>query len=245
MHSWKRLLAVGIITLVAGLIVMLPARVVHNWLSPPTLQMAGISGTVWNGRASSLLVEGLYLGNVRWQFRPLRLLTGKLAYQLQADLPGGFVESQLAAGLTGRVYIDTLNAALPISAVRGLLNNDDISGDISLQLDTLELVDGLPVKALGRGGVSNLVVRALAPGAIGNFSIEFQNTDNGVTGIVEDISGMLDVAATLQVNADRSYSLVGQVGATANATPGIEQQLRFLGSPDSRGLREFRLEGAL
>ncbi len=245
MTAWKRLLAIGAAVWLVGLLTMLPARVVHHWFSPPELQMSGISGTIWNGRASALQVQGLYLSNVRWSMQPLRLFTGKLAYLIQADPPGGFMTTRFAIGLNGRLHFNELQAALPIAALGAAIRNDDLGGDVTLQLDELELVDGLPTRALGQAGVANLLIKSLAPGPLGTFSVEFQNADNGITGIVEDVSGMLDVAATLQVNADRSYSLIGQVGTTQNAVPSIEQQLRFLGTANARGLREFRLEGAL
>jgi hypothetical protein len=50
---------------------------------------------------------------------------------------------------------------------------------------------------------------------------------------------------TIAISPDRSYSLVGDVAARPGAPPSIEQQLRFLGSADDRGFRQFRFEGQL
>ena len=71
-------------------------------------------------------------------------------------------------------------------------------------------------------------------------------TNNGqITGTVEDVSGVLDVSGQITINADRSYSFIGDVAALPGAPPSIEQQLRFLGSADQRGMRQFRFEGRL
>jgi hypothetical protein len=66
-----------------------------------------------------------------------------------------------------------------------------------------------------------------------------------ISGVVEDLSGVLDVSGTFVLNRDRTYSFVGQVAANANAPDTVLEQLRFLGSPDERGRREFRFEGRL
>lgn len=245
MSTVRRLLLFGTAMLVAGLLVLLPARVVHHWLLPEPLQMAGIDGTVWSGGAREVQVAGLYLRNLRWTIRPLALFTGRLAYRLQADPPGGMLETDVAVGLTGTVHFATLNAALPIAALQGMARMDDIDGNVSVQLEDVELVDGWPTQLRGRVAVSSLLVKALAATPLGDFRAEFQSDDETIVGSVEDMSGMLDVAATLTLDADRSYSLIGQVGPTPTASTSVVEQLRFLGSPDARGLREFRLEGRL
>ncbi len=245
MTSWKRLLSTGGSVFLLGLFTLLPARVIHHWVSPDALQLAGIEGTVWNGAANEAFIDGMYLQNLRWSMRPFALFTGSLAYALQAEPVGGFLDATVAVSLGGTVRVSALNAALPLQALQNVVRVDGISGDISLQMAEIRLADGWPTHAAGQAGLSNLVLRALAPAPLGNFQVEFQNTDTGVLGSVQDVSGMLKVAATLQLNPDRSYTLLGQVGPTATATPAIVEQLRFLGSPDARGLREFRTEGSL
>ncbi len=80
---------------------------------------------------------------------------------------------------------------------------------------------------------------------IGDFRADFTSADGLITGNVEDVSGVLDVAGVISINADRSYSFIGQVAALPGAPPSIEQQLRLLGSADERGRRPFRFEGRL
>lgn len=245
MGSWKRLLMAGLAVFAAGLIVRLPAAAVHGWFSPPGLKLAGIEGSIWNGGAREAEIEGVYLRNLRWDWQALQLFTGRLAYALEADPVSGFIDARAALTLAGNIHIAELNAALPLSALQSALRSDDIAGDISLKLSDVRITDGWPAELQGQAGASNLLVRALAPNPIGNYRAEFQTTGDAIIGSIEDVSGMLDVAATLTLRPDRSYSLIGRVAPTATATPPVVQQISFLGSPDARGLREFRLEGAL
>ena len=46
-----RYLAIGLVTLLLGLVIFFPARVAYRWFVPDTISFAGISGSVWNGGA--------------------------------------------------------------------------------------------------------------------------------------------------------------------------------------------------
>ncbi len=245
MHEVRKLLLVGAATLLVGLIVMFPARVAYHWFVPAEVRLSSIEGTLWNGRAATADVAGIFLGNLRWSFRPLSLLRGRIAYALAAEPAGGFLEADVAVSLLGTAYIDSLNAALPLAALQGALRLDDIGGDISLQLSDILIEDGVPRRAQGRVAVANLLVRALAPGPLGDYEADIQTSDGNIIGSVSDLRGMLKVAGTVSLDETGGYALVGLVGPTASAAESVNQQLRFLGSPDARGLREFRIEGAL
>ncbi|MCB1845679.1 MAG: type II secretion system protein N [Halioglobus sp.] len=245
MTAWKRLLAIGGLVCLLGLLTTLPARVVHSWASPEQLKLAGIDGSLWNGSANEASIQGLYLQKLQWSFQPLSLPAGKLAYAVRAQPAGGFMEGRVAIGFGGKISIDGLNMAIPLSALQNAVRIDDVAGDITLRLDEVQLSDGWPTRVSGQAGVSGLVLRALSPAPLGNYKAEFQTRDDGVIGSVEDQGGMLKVAATLRLNPDRSYALIGQVGPTATASSTVVEQLGYLGSPDARGLREFRLEGSL
>jgi general secretion pathway protein N len=243
--EFKRLLLAGGAIFVLGIVLLFPARVAHHWFSPDAFQLAGIEGSIWKGTAAEASVAGIYLSKVRWSFSPLALLRGRLAYSVAAEPASGFVESELALGFLGTLYVDTLNAAAPLAVFRDALRLDDVAGDVTLQLKKITIEDGWPNHVEGRAAVANLVLRALAAGSLGDFQAEVQTTDSTIIGSVEDVSGMLELAGTLTVNPDRSYALIGRVGPTATAIDSVKQQLSFLGTPDARGLREFRVEGAL
>jgi general secretion pathway protein N len=134
---------------------------------------------------------------------------------------------------------------LPLSIADRALRLDGLRGELSLQIERADLDNGWPTELQGTASVSNLLIRALAATPVGSYRAEFQTTDDGITGSVEDTGGVLEVAGTLRLAPDRSYALIGRVGARGDAPSSVTEQLRFLGSPDARGLREFRFEGSL
>ena len=241
----KRLLIIGAIVFGCGLLVSFPARVAYHLFAPEPLKLANVSGTLWSGSAAQGQVGNLHLGNIQWTLRPLALFAGKAALDTSFDPAGGFIESRVAVSLGGRVSFSDLSGAVSISAIQDLLPAPGIQGNARVEFSELALEDGLPVAADGTLDIVGLFVRGFANAPVGDYRAELTTTEDGVTGSVEDLSGMLDVAGALRINADRSYSLTGLVAPTTTAPQSVLNQLKFLGSANERGQHEFRFEGLI
>lgn len=241
----KRLLAAGVAVLVIGLVLGFPARVAYQWFAPSQVSLSGISGSVWNGAAAQGSVAGLFLGNITWSFRPSSLLRLKAGYTVTARLPSGFLETGVAVGAGNSVRFDDLSATVPLSSLPdSLLPTTGLGGDLNLRFTTLVLNEGVPAQAEGTLGVSGLVLRALSPTALGDFRAQLHTEGGIIKGTVEDVNGVLDLDGSLEID-DRAFSFIGHVAAGPNAPPAVNEQLRYLGSPDQQGRREFRFEGDL
>ncbi len=246
MPGQKRLIAAGVLALLLGLLILFPARVAYRWFVPPELQLSGITGTLWRGEAGEGTADGFYLGHLKWRFKPLSLLAGKAGFLLTADPVSGFIETGVAVGLDGNVSFSALDAALPMATFKnGIPSLRGIDGSITLQFESVVLAGGMPVEADGTLVLSNLVVRDLSGSPLGEYRAVFQTGDNGISGQVQDVSGVVDIDGTIQLRPDRSYLFSGQIAAAANAPSAMVQQLQYLGSPDAEGKRTFRFEGQL
>ena len=155
------------------------------------------------------------------------------------------MDTRVAVGLDGSLTLSDLKGSVPLDLVHPSFQQGGISGDLRLDFQTLTLRNGVPVEATGSVVVSDFFARDLSAGAIGDFRAEFQTSNGAISAVIDDVSGVLDIAGTISLSSDRSYSLVGDVAARPSAPPSIEQQLRYLGSPDERGFRQFRFEGSL
>lgn len=245
MSGKKRLVVLGTATFLLGVILLFPARVAYHAFAPDTFRLAGISGTIWNGSATEGEASGIYLRNIDWSFRPAMLLTGKLAFDTRFDPAGGFMQAGVAAGLGGALTLTDVEGALSIAALQSAMPAPGIDGNVRLLFSRINIENGLPTAADGSIDVVGLVARGLAPMPIGDFRAELTSGDDGITGSVEDTAGMLDIAGVLRLTPDRSYSLTGLVAPTASTPETVINQLRFLGSANQRGQREFRFEGQL
>jgi len=246
MATRGRLIIVGALTLVAGLIILFPARVAYNWLAPPEIRISGISGTVWSGAASHATGGGFYVSNLKWRIRPLRLFTGKLAYAVSGSPGAGSLEADLAFGVGGDVYLTDVSAFVPLQNLEASSGVRGIGGTASVKFERLVLSNGLPVSAQGTIEVSDLVLPLVSQTSIGGFSAKFRTQQDGVVASVEDTDGVVDIIdGNLKLTSDRQYEFRGRLAPKPETPPQVRQQMQFLGSPNELGQYELRLEGQL
>ena len=241
----KRLIALGLIVFLAVMLATFPARVAYDWASPAELRLSGISGSVWNGSAAEGIAAGAYVRNITWQFQPMLLLSGKLAFKTSSNPASGSMLADVAVSPGGNLTLSNLSGNVPLDLVHPAFQQSGIRGDIALQFETIVISNGALILAEGSVTVTDFFVPDLSSARIGDFRADFQNNDGFVTGRVEDVSGVLDVTGTISLYQDGHYSFIGQVAPTNMTPPSIVNQLRFLGSANERGQHEFRFEGQL
>lgn len=244
-QSKRGLLLVASITVLTGLLLMFPARVAYHWAAPAGLALSGLQGTVWAGQAEAASAQGAYLQDIRWRFKPLGLFTGKIVYRVEAAPSSGFIESDLGIGIGGTLMLSDLTASLPLQPLSDALQIRGLRGNASLQFERIRLRDNLPVAADGFLEVRDLLVPRISREPIGGYRIEFFSQEGGIGASVEDTDGVVDIAGSLQLNADRSYQFLAQVVAKPEAPDRLKTQMQYLPPANDRGQQELRIEGSL
>jgi len=243
-YRW-RLTLVAVATFLLGVVLLFPARVAYHLLPEGLATASGVDGTVWRGRINELNSNGIYLSNVSWRFRPLRLFSGELAYSVKADVMSGFLTTDVGLGFGGTIYLRELNAAIPAEMLQSSLNLPGLSGSIAATFERMAFDGELPIAAVGNVEIINLVAPRIFRGALGGYKAEFFTQNNGISASVEDTDGIVDLAGSLTVTADRNYQFIGQLAPKENTPENMRQQMRVLGSPNERGQYQMRLEGVL
>ena len=97
------LAVIGIAAYLVFLVALLPARfVVARIALPPELVLREVDGTVWSGRAAASWSSGgaaLSLDTVRWHWRPLALMSARMAYDVEAHGKGIDAHARVARGI--------------------------------------------------------------------------------------------------------------------------------------------------
>ena len=239
------LIAIGIVTLILGLALKLPARVAAHWLVPSEIFIGGLEGTVWNGSAKEASASGIYMREVKWTLNAMQILTGALSYEIEATPVSGFFESEVRIGLGGAISMSELRAALPINLFSAAIGIRGLEGQANLALDRLELLDGLAVVADGVVNIVDLIVPLVGNDSLGGYEIELFTQNNGVSASITDSDGVLDLAGSLQIRNDRSFEFLGVVVPKPETPAAIRRKLRFLPPANDQGQQELRLEGIL
>jgi general secretion pathway protein N len=244
-RSIRGLTTTGVLTLVLGLIVMFPARVAIGWFAPAEVTIGGIQGSVWHGSANEAAVNGLYMRDIKWSLNALRLFTGELSYSVDATPVSGFLESDVSIGYSGALTLSDLTAALPLDLLADATNVPGLQGNVSLSFERVEIVDGLATAADGTAQFADLMIPIFGRDSLGGYKAEFFTQNNGITASIEDTDGVLDMAGSLQLSADRSFEFIALVIAKPEAPQRIRQLLQTLPAANDRGQRELRYEGIL
>lgn len=227
--------------LVITLLVTAPARLLYLIVPGEMVVLRGLSGTVWNGSASGVLLrlpQGYFqLGAVDWSLHPLSLLTlsphltlsshwgkqtlaGDIILRGQRDLDLFDLDVQVAAGLLGRFA--------PVA----------VDGFFSLQAEYLQLRDAMPYSGKGRLVWQNAgwnSPRGLVP--LGSYALDFQQPEGGaVTGDVLTLSGPLQASGSLQLQ-QRRYEVDVQLSSETSLDAQVKQMLSLIAQPDGAGFR--------
>jgi len=244
-RTTRGLIATGVLTLVIGLIIMFPARVAIGWFAPAEVAIGGIQGSVWHGSANEAAVNGLYMRDVEWSLNALQLFTGELSYSVDATPVSGFLESDVIIGYSGVLTLSDLTAALPLDLLADAANVPGLQGSVSLSFERIQIVDGLATAADGTAQFADLIIPIFGRDSLGGYKAEFFTQNNGITASIEDTDGVLDMAGSLEVSADRSFKFIALVIAKPEAPQRIRQLLQTLPAANNRGQRELRYEGIL
>jgi general secretion pathway protein N len=241
------LIAAGIAAFLAFMVAMVPARQLTGRL-PPGIEVQGVGGTIWSGRAAGLRVNGAPLGALAWSCRPWRLFVLEWSCRVTLRPPGGDIAADLAGGFDGEVVATGIAGQVPIAAFEGVATPRGWSGILELDIPRLRIVAQRPAEAVGQ-----LFVRSLkAPGPRGEVLGDFELTvgegavgTDTLSGRLRDLGGPLRVRGALELRRDGSYLLSGEVAPGPGAGPAIFDTLAFLGPPDDLGRRPFAIEGTL
>jgi general secretion pathway protein N len=247
MKRWRSLVALGIGAFIVFALWTLPARIALGWFAPDDMSTAGVSGTLWKGRAEVVQLRDTLLGGVEWDLNVLALFTGRLSADVKLKRTDGFAQTTMILK-PGELRFAPLTASMPMSALPQGIAPAGWTGTLNLKLDTLTLDNGWPVDAVGTIEVRDVSGPPQRPVNRGSYKIALpsqKKTPGALTGDLSDMGGPLQVAGTVQLKPDRSYLVEGLVATRPDAPADLVNTLQFLGAPDAQGRRPISLAGTL
>lgn len=241
------LIALGVGAFVIFALVTFPASVVLSRLGSAGITAAGVSGSIWNGKAQVLQVRGAHVGSVEWDLHVLPLFTLQLNADVKVSRIDGFAATELSVGPGGKVTLEGLSASLPLSALPNVAPG--WVATVNGKFARLTLDNGWPTLVDGSLDAVDVTGPARRPASIGSYRIVFDpaaSTPEMLQGAVSDAgNGPLQIDGTVRLKPDRTYEIDALVAARPNAPRSLAQALEFLGPPDAQGRRQFSMAGAL
>ncbi len=249
-----RLLLLGVATYLLFLLMLFPAATAWSWFVPKgvPLQLQGISGSIWQGKAAQSSWNRQPLGSLSWDLQLLPLFMGSLGVDFSLQTAQGYLEGDGDIGLgSGAIQLDDLSGQLPVSELMRFAPPMPIpvavSGTVSLAISQLELNPASDaIRVTGRINWHSAEVLSPQTFKMGNLQADINTDVKGVVAAqLKDLDGPLKLNALLQLNPDRSYSLSGSVAASRDADASLQQALTWLGKADGSGKHQLNLKGRL
>lgn len=244
MRALRPYLALALLVFLGVILSTLPATLLLRVL-PSRLALEQVSGTLWQGSAAQLRLDGTVLGRLDWQLSPWRLLTLVVAADLQLTRPDGHLEGHLTRASDGTIAAQDLRVDLPLTTLHPEHTGPSWEGRVSGTIRAVRLEQGWPRQLDAQLTMAHL----RAPQGhddLGTFVLLFdptQATSTALRGQVHDAGGPLAVSGQLLLEQNRSYRLEGFVRARRSVSEELARTLAFLGSPDADGRRPFAISG--
>jgi predicted GNAT family acetyltransferase len=212
MRALRGYLLLGALVFAIVIAATLPARILLPWL-PTRLALQDVSGTLWDGAAAQLSLDGTALGQVQWQLSPLGLLRARLTGVMTITRPDGRLSGHLSLRRGGELEAQALSLDLPLNTLHPESTQATWQGRIHGDVAYARLEQGWPVALEGRFTIEHLQ----APNAVddlGRFVLTFDprdSTPEALLGRLHDEGGPLIVTAQLRLEPARAYQLAGDV----------------------------------
>ncbi len=250
MRTLRRLIAVLLIlvVIVAVVAITLPAATAYRFVEDKlgAVKLSGISGTIWEGRASSAQVFGQELGALTWQLHPQNLLQGAVAAHLKVD--GGAVSAATEAQRTsdGTIEFGGGTFHFPASLAAPALDIPALNllGDIDGKLERGKLLGVSLTDASGVLRWNHAAVSGAAQAQLGDLEANFASGADGVIhGTAHDLGGPLQLNGTFNLSAG-AFDVDAHLAAR-DGNAQVLEALHYIGQPDADGTSHLIIHGQL
>jgi general secretion pathway protein N len=251
MRILRALLVLIVIIIAAAAVIAatLPASTAYNYFGDKlgALKLSGLSGTIWDGRASSAQVFGQELGALTWQLKAKPLLTDAVV-DVHLNLDGGAVAATTDAQRSqlGEISVSNGTFHFPASLASPALDIPQLNllGDIEGKLDHAQLNGVLLTNAGGTLHWKNAAVSGAAQAQLGELEASFSSDTNGVIhGTAHDLGGPLKLDGTFNVGGG-NFDVDAHL-APRDGNPQVAEALRFIGQPEADGSSHLIIRGQL
>lgn len=237
----------ALLTAVLTLIMLAPAELAYRFvghrLAP--LQLDGVAGSLWRGRAAQWVVHGIGLGALEWQLERGSVVTGQ---------PKGEVRA-IGDQVSGNARFERVDDGWSLSEVRGrfpaplLAPALDIPGlallgNIELDLATVRIAEGQLATAAGTVTWRGLGVRGIAALTLPGVEMRIEATgERSLEAEVRDLGGPLAIDGRVKL-ANGAFTAEVDLIPRENE-PRLEEILKYVGERRPDGGSHLRIEGTL
>ncbi len=235
----------GLLAWLWGLIAYFPATHAVAWFAPDGVTAAGVSGTLWQGRAARVETGApVPITGAEWELSGWQLLRGRLAADTRFRVAGLEGDGYLASGPGGRVDVDGLGLRGPAVGARALVSGLGVepAGQLLVRVEEATLAAGRIERLAGRMQWSEAALSAPFDLDLGMVRASVEPAGNG-GGYAIELSGeggALDIGGVANLQPDGEYRVDLRLTPTASAPGGLRETLGLAAQREGDGFRVRR-----
>lgn len=240
----------AIISYLVLLIITIPANTVMALFdddSPVIIQ--GISGTLWRGKAYNILINNtIKLSNTEWSVTAWKILTGRIALQIDTQYNKNNISGEIGASFLGRIFINELTAKIGAADVAELaaIPLAQLDGLISLDIEHAEWKQGESPLASGRVIWENATVTVTDTASLGKITITLgESEQQQLSADIQNQGGDIKISGSAGLLAEANYTVDIKLLPTASANNNIKQSLGLFAQKQNNGEYLLKKTGSL
>ena len=241
----KKQVLVSLFALLLMLILQFPAITAINSINKNNLKVNGVNGTVWKGSASEISSNEIYLRQTKWKIVPSELLKGNLTFDISTYPFNGQLKFNLILDLMNNLSATDIKGNFPNDTLEIIAPFLGVSSEIDMNIKSLSLNNKDINQLEGQILLNNLVMKGISNRVLGSYKIDLFERNGEIYGSIDDVSGEVDIAATMSLTLSGKYIIDGAVSAKQNTSNQVRTILSFLGAQNENGQRSFRFEGEI
>lgn len=237
----------GIVAYAAFAAAIVPARFIAQKVAlPPGVALSGVDGTVWRGGAQAEITAGgaSAQARLRWRFLPASLVSGRVAFALDADGSGLEAHGIVARSLTGYQARDVRVSAdaAQLAAAAPLLGAWRPEGALTLSAPALAWNDG-HARGTARAEWKNASLALTDVRPLGDYRIEASAEGGPAAFTVTTLDGVLRIAGHGSFAPPDTLAFSGEARAAGPSAAALEPLLNLLGPRRADGARTLEWRG--
>ena len=240
----------GIIAYLVFLIATIPAAPVIGLVKKNLPATIGhVYGTLWQGYASTLQApNGIRLDNIHWTFLPSRLLLGKAAVNIDAELLNNAISTEVAAGITGKLTAKDLQLNLAAEEVASLINLPigELTGDFNIMINHASWSKGTVPIVDGRIDWKDATLTIAEMVDLGRVSVLISEEDTSpLSATLNNSDGDLRLNGNITTTATGDYDLQLSMKPLASASTNVANSLAMFARRQPDASYKFTNKGNL
>jgi len=206
-----------------------------------------VDGSIWQGRAALATVgpRTERLESLKWELQPAALLLGRAQAAVNFNYDERNVTATLGRNISG-YFLNDVSASLSASTVEKFSQQlaFGLKGIFNIELESLSLVGGQLSDIEGTLSWRDAGME-LNNTSFGNFEVALTTVDGVVNGVVRDLDGPMKVNGTLVLQPTGEYLFAGTLELRDKQRNDLRQGLRFIGTPNPKGIYTIKHQGQL